>query len=117
MRLSDFVVDYNATILQTASQIQKNMNRSVIVLRNNRVIGVVSEGDILRALLQGMDIHTPINEFMDFSFKYLTKKDYAEAYNLFKKFLFSLLPIVNENFQLQDVITLKDILEWLEQKK
>ena len=117
MELRDFIVDYKATLIQAARQIQKNKNRSVIVVRENRVIGVVSEGDILRALLKGMNVHTPLNEFMDFSFRYLMKKDYVEAYNLFKKYLFSLLPIVDENFQLQDVITLKDIFIWLEQKK
>ena len=94
--------------------------RGLAVLRNDdsvRIVtvaggkkGVISEGDILRALLNGVHTHAPISPFVVYSFKYLRNRDMEEAFQLVKKYLFTLIPVLDNDFNLVDVITLSDVL-------
>ncbi len=108
--LSLYRIDNSATLLQVAERIERNRSRAVIVESDGKVIGVISEGDVMRALLQGTNIHSPIESFINYSFKYLTKPDMAQARKLFAKHLISLLPVVGNDFCLTGVITLEDLL-------
>ena len=48
---------------------------------------------------------------MNKSFKYLVmKKNINRAKNIFQKFNISLIPIVKKNFELIDVITIKEVI-------
>ncbi|MHA2282063.1 MAG: CBS domain-containing protein [Promethearchaeota archaeon] len=111
--LEDFVISEKATLLQASEKIDRNHSRAVVVRSGEKVVGIISEGDILRALLKGADIHAPIAPFMVYSFKYLSEKDIIKAYKLVKKYLFTLVPVIDENFHLMEVITLADILDSL----
>ena len=108
--LIPYKIAENATLLQAVERIEKNRSRAVIVESGDKIIGVISEGDIMRALLEGASIHSPIKSFIIYSFKYLTERDMAQAKNLFSKNLITLLPILDNAFRLIDVITLRDIL-------
>lgn len=48
---------------------------------------------------------------------YFHSKDMEQAYRLFRSKKITLLPIVNEKFELLDVVTLEDIFEYLEAGK
>jgi len=109
--LSDFMINENSTLLQAVEQIERNHSRAVIVTADEKVVGVLSEGDILRAFLKGANIHAPIESFMVHSFKFLTERDMPKAYRWVKKYLFTLIPVLDENFYLVDVITLSEILD------
>ncbi|MFH1983044.1 MAG: CBS domain-containing protein [Pseudomonadota bacterium] len=108
--LSPFKVSESATLLQAVEKIEKNRSRAAIVESDGKVIGVISEGDIMRALLQGANIHSPIESFIIYSFKYLTDRDLPQARKLFAKHLITLLPVLDDDFRLVGVITLRDIL-------
>jgi CBS domain-containing protein len=106
------------TIKEAMSLFEKENERSAIVVNNmNKVIGVLSEGDIIRALHENMDIYSPIRAILKPSFIYLKEKIMSKAYTIFKSRSILLLPIVNENFELIDIITLKDIFQYLEDEK
>ena len=111
VNLSDFVISEDATLLQAVEQIAHNRSRAVIVVSGQKALGVLSEGDIMRTLLRETDIHEPIKSFVVYSFKYLTERNYAKAYDLFSQYLFTLLPVVDEDFHLVDVITLGEVLQ------
>jgi CBS domain-containing protein len=108
--LSHFVIDINATIIQAIEKIENNRSRAVIVTLNTKVVGLISEGDIMRALLRGMPIHQSLSILTMSSFKYLTNPNMEKAFELMKKHLFTLVPVIDSEFKLVDVITMKDIL-------
>jgi len=111
--LSKYVVSQTETIKHAVSVIQGNRSRCVIVINaNNRVVGVVSEGDVLRFILQGIDLHTPLNRVITPSFKYLTTEDMRRAYELVNKFGITLIPIVDEDFRLKDIISIFDVMKY-----
>ena len=115
--MNKFCVHLDYTIKEAIERIDANNNRVVIALNSDdKVVGVISQGDIIRALLSGTGLYALIETIVKPNFMYLNTKDMAEAYKLFKKLKISLLPIVDEDFHLIDVITLDDVYEYMENK-
>ena len=112
-QLQEFSVQEEGTLLNAIEKIELNHSRAVVVLRQKIAVGVISEGDIMRALLNGMDIHTPLRGFVHGSFRYLHKLDKKKAFELFRKHAITLIPIVDNKFILVDVIALKDLIQEL----
>ncbi len=90
--------------------IQKNNSRCVVVVgKDQKVVGVFSEGDVLRAILAGIDVHTPLRSLLKPSFHYLQSRDLTAA----RKLLISgiaLVPVISVDFKLQSIILLQDVL-------
>ncbi len=116
MNLSSFTILSSATLKEAAQTISGNASRTAIVVssfKEQKVIGIVSEGDIVRALLADASIHTPVQEIMKRDFTFLTKKQSEDRPNIRSLFLgrgFGLLPIVDEDMQLLSVVTMLDFL-------
>lgn len=110
MDLTEFMIPASARLVDAADAIEHNHNRAIVVVEGKKVLGIISEGDILRALLRDADIHAPILDFVNFSFKFLKERDVNGALALFRQYGISLIPVVDDNFHFQDVITLGDIL-------
>ena len=116
-KIKEYCANERQTIKETIAIIQNNLSRCVIVLNDNgKVIGVFSEGDVLRAILNDIDIHTPLKKVISPSFRYLKDNDMLKAYNLVKSFGITLIPVVDANFNLKDVITIFDVLDHLSYK-
>ena len=56
-KFEKFVIENNSTILEAAYKIVKNTERTLIVKRKNKVLGVISSGDILRIILKKKYVH------------------------------------------------------------
>lgn len=106
-----FTIPSTGSLLDAATVIEQNGSRAAIVIQDGKAIGVISEGDILRAILRGTEVHAPLIEAMKYSFKYAHSEDINEALELFAKLGISLLPIVKDDFELTGVITVRDVLE------
>ncbi len=65
----------------------------------------------MRALLKGTDIHSPLAGFTNPSFKFLEHRDLDAALQLFLEHGISLVPVLDKNFILKEVILLQDVLE------
>lgn len=117
INLSDFVISSSATLLHAVEKIERNHCRAVIVAKNNVVIGILSEGDIMRLLLKGVDINLPVIEIVRSSFKFLHQYDRKAAFELCRKHLISLVPIVDDDFKLVDIITLNELIKSAELKE
>ena len=112
MKNNNFSVSINESIENVISKILMNSNKTVFVLKNNKILGTISEGDILRCLLTKKNLKSPASKIMNKSFKYIfLKKNLKQAKIIFKKFNISILPVVKKNFEIIDVITVKDILD------
>ena len=97
-------------MMEAISSILLTDCRCVVVMsEEDRVVGVFSEGDVLRAILNGSDVHTPLKKLIHPDFKFLRENDRDKALGLIKSG-FTLIPVVDENFKLESVITFKDAL-------
>ena len=64
----------------------------------------------MRALLRGVDARALVSEVANTSFRFLTARDYPQAFEWFRAYGFGLVPIVDDDFRLTGVITLDDVL-------
>ena len=104
------------TIREAIERIDGSKNRAAIVLNTEQgVVGIVSQGDIIRALLSGKSLYARINTMLRPDFYYLNDRDLPRAYHLFKKIKITLLPVVDERFRLKSIITMDDIYQYLEE--
>lgn len=108
--ISEFTIPVDATLVDAAEKIQANDERAVLVVDGKKVIGMISQGDIVRALLRGVDIWSPLSNYVQHSFKYMTERDETKAFELIQKHNISIIPIVNESFELTDVVSLGELL-------
>jgi len=114
-KISKFCVNDKNTIKEAISVIQENFSRCVVVLNDDKkVVGVFSEGDILRAILQNIDLYTPLKKVISPSFLYLKERNMAKAYEFIKKYGITLIPVIDDSFNLKEVITIFDVMKYLE---
>lgn len=112
-----YCIGKDYTIKETIERIDAHHNRVAIVLnKEQKVIGVVSQGDIIRALCAGKSIYSRVESIVQPNFLYLNQIDMEKAYKIFKCRKITLLPILNENNNLIDVIILDTIYRYLEEK-
>jgi CBS domain-containing protein len=110
MDINKFTISQNQLIEDAIELIELNSSRCVIVINHsNKVVGVLSEGDILRAILKGVSIKSPIYNVMNPSYKYLFEKDENKIVELLKKGI-TLIPILNNQSELQDIVVYKDFI-------
>lgn len=115
VNLSKYVVYDSFTIQEVIETFKNNNERVTIVLNSNdKVIGVISQGDIISALNEGINVYSNCSQIINSSFFYLNNRDLKKAYKIFKDKQISLLPIVTDNFKVMDIITIKDIFNYLE---
>jgi CBS domain-containing protein len=111
--LNDYIVARDATLLDAIDVIDQGRVRTAIVVDDGKVVGVLSEGDILRALRGGADVHAPIADYMQVGFRYLRERDLGKAFALMHPRGITLVPLVDDGFRLQGVITLFEVMDML----
>lgn len=115
--MNKYCIYQDYTIKEAIERIDTGKDRiAIVVNREEKVIGLVSQGDIIRALSSGKSIFAQVGGIIQPSFLYLSDHNNAVAYEIFKKKKITLLPIIDEDFKLRDVITLDDIYIYLEGK-
>tara|TARA_B100000989_G_scaffold295755_1_gene277442 strand:+ start:966 stop:1313 length:348 start_codon:yes stop_codon:yes gene_type:complete len=109
--IEKYTVSINGIIKDAVELINKNKSRCVVAVNEDyKVFGVVSEGDILRILIDGKNIYTPIRNSININFKYLNYFDKKKSLNLVRNYGITLIPIVDENLILKDVISIHDLI-------
>jgi CBS domain-containing protein len=104
MKLDKYKINHDSLIEQAIEMIEVNHARCVIVVSQfNKVVGVISEGDVLRALLKGVNLKSSVRNILNPSFKYLLEKDDEKILMLFRKGI-TLIPILNDQNELVDVV-------------
>ncbi len=108
--LEKYLIDSSCTLIDAAKLMNINKSRCVIVHSSNKVFGVISEGDLVRALLKGADVHSAIEPFVNCGISYLLSRDLRQALTLFRNKGISLIPVLSDSMNLEGVITLSDVL-------
>ncbi len=84
-----------------------------VVDDSNYLVGVVSEGDLLRAIWGGIDMEAPAQDYLNhnpITIKDESEHQVAEAINIFKKYGVVSIPIVTAERRLSKVINLREII-------
>lgn len=100
-----FFIKENETIENALKLITENHRGSVIVINDEeKLLGVVSDGDIRRGLVHGNTVHSPINKVMNVNPTYLEESDREKAKEIMADNVsINLIPIVNDRNRVIDV--------------
>jgi dTDP-glucose pyrophosphorylase len=95
--------------LKFLDQLPVNVSRTLFVINpENQVVGSLSDGDIRRGLLNGLEISEPVNIFMHASFQFVnSNKDIVEQIKFFKDQNINLIPLLDENFKILQLLDLR----------
>ena len=102
----------------TIRQAMKKLNRTgrkclVIVDEKNKLLGTLTDGDLRKAILKGVDISASIDNVYQSKSTFLVKNKYRpdEAKKLFTRNKFDLIPVVNDNGNLADILFLESVFK------
>ncbi len=111
------IVSDDYTIKEVMEHFEVNHDRVAVIINDDRkVIGIVSQGDIIRAIASGISLYTSIQKIIQPSFLYLKERNMEKAYELFKKKKITLIPIVDEKFNLTGIVNLDDVYDYLDRR-
>ena len=85
MILSDFIVNEELTVLEVMKAIDDNTKGIAFVCRDNRLLGVVTDGDIRRFILRSGDLNSLIKEIANYNPKYVTDDEVIDYDAYMKK--------------------------------
>ena len=107
--LIPYLITKNSTLLEAAHSIHFNQARTALIVDNmetRKLLGVMSQGDVLKSILQGVDVHSQVSPYMNCSFYYIQDFDDNLAEKKFAEFGYGLIPVVNEQMVLVGVYTM-----------
>jgi dTDP-glucose pyrophosphorylase len=110
--LNLFKVSPSTPIFKVIQKIDQNSREFVVVVdKNLKVLGTVTDGDIRRAILKAFDLKHPIKKIMNSNPKTIgINADQAKTLELIKKFQIRQLPIVSPEGKLVDVVFMDDLV-------
>lgn len=106
-RFNDFTVLENDSVITALSKIDKNTYGFVIVINTKEtVLGVLTDGDVRRAIIGGSLDTDTISKIYTKNFKYITITDGIESVSeMFKNPQIKFLPVVDIEKRLVNIIT------------
>ncbi len=108
MQKSKFIINKNASIEEALKTIDTNGSGFVLIEKNKKIIGVVTDGDIRRQLLEGHVLEDNIDECINKNFVYASDGEARES--IIKKLdsEIKFIPLLNQDFELIKILTKKD---------
>lgn len=104
-KINKYTVNENLSLKYAMMLIEKNQHRSLIVINdNNLVVGTMSDGDLRKAILSGRLLITKIKDIMNLNFIFLSEYDTTRAKKIFDEMHIFLIPVLNEEGKLVDII-------------
>jgi len=109
---TNHIVNHNheaRVALKALDVLEDGVSRTLFVINNdNKLVGSLTDGDIRRGLLNGLEISHPIETFMNKEFKFIrTSDDKVALIKEFRNAEINLIPLINDDFCLLEVLDLK----------
>ena len=112
-RIISLIVDSRKTIIQTMKLMDEKFTKSLIVFDNARFVGIITNGDLQRAIIAKVPFDTPILKVVDNKTKRYAKntddRERIKSWMLEKRIGY--MPILNDEGNLVDVIFWDEIFE------
>ena len=110
MKINNLLIEKSQSIKMALEKILINDYRIVFVCDKKKIIGSLSEGDILRSIFQKKNLENPVHLIMNKSFKFILESELNDKKikSFFSNNDILVLPVVNIKLELKKVITLRN---------
>lgn len=117
-QLMEFLISPDSTVVEAMQRIDRNAKGILFVVEDRqRLVGVVTDGDIRRWLIKSGDMQAQIQKFMTLSPKLIYRKDVKQAQEYMIKYSITALPVVTAKGCVTDIILREQQEDVLEEKK
>lgn len=103
LKLDTLIVSKTDTLKEAMGTITAGRSGIAFVTEGEKLVGVISDGDIRRALLSGAILITPVHKVLNTNYISSEKKPKKELLQILKREKITVLPIVDKDGNLLDV--------------
>lgn len=111
MNIETLFINKDTSIKETIEKLDKTAKKILIVVEENKIIGVVTDGDIRRWILKSGNLSSPVKSIMNKTPIYLNQKDIDKANEIMKKNGIESIPLVNDDNEVIDIISWSNLFE------
>lgn len=104
MDIQTLFINRDTSIRQTIKRLDKTAKKILIVVENNKLIGVVTDGDIRRWILRNGDLSSSVSLIMNMHPIYLYENNISEANKIMKEKGIESIPLVNQYNEVVDIV-------------
>jgi arabinose-5-phosphate isomerase len=105
------VVSPSTVLKDVIYEISSKKLGATLVLDGERLVGIITDGDLRRAFERGVDFSTRAEEIMTKDPKTVNEDVFAEkAIEIMEKYKITVLPVIGKNKEVKGIIHLHDIL-------
>ena len=105
MIVKDLFINSEMTIKDAINKLDKTAKRILVVVEeNNKLIGILTDGDIRRWIIKNGDFKEPIKTIMSKKPKYIEEKDKLDAKNILKENSIESMPVLNARKEVIDIV-------------
>ena len=109
-KLKEFLIDYNSNIILALEKINNNQKNFLIVIKEGKVCGVITDGDIRRHIILNKNLNITIKNVYNSNFLYITLEDgFKKIISYFKDSKIKFLPIIDKYYNLINIITKENL--------
>jgi len=109
--LKDIFVNRDHSIIDAMRVLDDTGMKTVIVIEDNKLVGVLTDGDIRRYILKAGNLNEPVSLIMNIKPIKIHKNEMTKAKKIFLKKLLSIIPVVDDNDEVIDLIKWEDLFE------
>lgn len=109
MDISKLIINKNISIREAMEKLDKGARKILLVIEENKLVGVLTDGDIRRWILINMDISLEVELIMNRKPIVLSEEDSLNANDIMKEKSIEAIPIINKNNEIVDIVFLSDI--------
>ncbi|WP_024335398.1 nucleotidyltransferase family protein [Desulfotignum balticum] len=110
LKIEKVSIDKNTSILETLKRMDKEDKKLLLVTQNGHYHGLISIGDIQRAIIADLDLKKPISEAMRSQIRVARQEDDPENIrDRMMKFRTEFMPILNDQDELADILFWHDV--------
>lgn len=104
-QLMEFLISPDGTVVEAMQRIDRNAKGILFVVEDHqKLIGVITDGDIRRWLIKSGDLQAQVQRFMTRSPKVIYRKDIKQAQEYMTKYSITALPVVTAKGCVTDII-------------
>ena len=107
--LDEFQIELDGNLKDAMEAITANMRGMVFVTKNKKVVGLLSDGDIRRALLKGVTTLAPVSSIMNQEFVFTSKKDRKAIKKIMDEKKIYSLPVLDQKKHLVDLVFIDEL--------
>lgn len=108
MELQEIFVHENMTVKEALKKLDETAKKILLVTKGNKLLGIVTDGDIRRWILKNGDLTEPISKVMNKSPKFVYEKDVVLAKQIMKEEMIEAIPVLNNSDEVIDIIFWND---------